>query len=147
MSEIIFLIVTIMVIEAISKTVKDKRKIQQERMERRSRVQLDKVEPVRDFDFKEVFSFEEVEEEYEDEYDYQYQYSQTDELEEVNKDEANSWDLAVDNKVSEGAKPLETDERKVSPSQNKLQRDVLRGIVFSEILSEPKSLQNIRKGM
>lgn len=147
MSEIIFLIVTIMVIEAISKTVKDKRKIQQERMERRSRVQLDKVEPVRDFDFKEVFSFEEVEEEYEDEYDYQYQYSQTDELEEVNKDEANSWDLAVDNKVSEGAKPLETDEREVSPSQNKLQRDVLRGIVFSEILSEPKSLQNIRKGM
>lgn len=38
-------------------------------------------------------------------------------------------------------------EKKIEYSKEKLKKDVLMGIIFSEILSEPKSLENKRKSI
>ena len=38
-------------------------------------------------------------------------------------------------------------ETKTKKSNEKLKKDILKGIIFSEILSEPKGLKNIRKSI
>lgn len=56
------------------------------------------------------------------------------------------WDIQRD--VPEVTTTTVTDEKKERTSSPiDIQNDILRGIIFSEILSEPKSIKNIQRGI
>lgn len=57
--------------------------------------------------------------------------------------EDNEWEIIKKEEVK-----IKEPEEVIELGENsKLQRDILRGIIFSEILSEPKSIQNSKRSM
>lgn len=59
-----------------------------------------------------------------------------------------SWDIRENEKsISENKKSDVTSPAKVENKERNLRQDILRGIIFSEILSEPKSLQNQKRSL
>lgn len=60
-----------------------------------------------------------------------------------------SWEIVKDEKnIKDSTKPDVTPvQSKVDNKEKTLREDILRGIIFSEILSEPKSLQNQRRSL
>ncbi|MCQ4923772.1 hypothetical protein NE686_11785 [Tissierella carlieri] len=60
-----------------------------------------------------------------------------------------SWEIRENEKRnSENKNPeIVSSQNKIENNERNLRKDILRGIIFSEILSEPKSLQNQRRSL
>ncbi len=60
-----------------------------------------------------------------------------------------SWDIReTEKRISENKKSdITSPQAKVENKERNLREDILRGIIFSEILSEPKSLQNQKRSL
>ena len=60
-----------------------------------------------------------------------------------------SWEVRENGNRNSENKNSETvsSQNKIENNERNLREDILRGIIFSEILSEPKSLQNQRRSL
>ena len=156
MSNPILFFIFIIVIDLILKSVKDKKKIEQKRMNRGEIPKVDyetnKEKPIRD-----IMSTlrEEVEKERLKELKrYDIKSEKTESISISSPDQVIAQKTFEDKKYWEDKRKLEED--KISQEKYKSQQknnerntrdDLIRGIIFSEIISEPKSIQNKRKSM
>lgn len=156
MSNPILFFIFIIVIDLILKSVKDKKKIEQKRMNSReipkADYEINKEKPIRD-----IMSTlrEEVEKERLKELKRRDIKSEKREAINIsNSDQVIAQKTFEDKKYWEDKRKLEDDkisqERYTSQQKNNERNtrdDLIRGIIFSEIISEPKSIQNQRKSM
>lgn len=140
----------IIVIDLVLKSAKDKKKIEQSRQKRTQEMQKQPQRPKPMQDLKKVLE-QELEKER------QREISRRQEKFNSNKTttsgvkgvvvgrgtERSPWDGDISNKnVAEIIKPMAIE---VESKKSDLEKDILRGIIFSEILSEPKSIQNQKR--
>ncbi len=135
---IIFIFVILMLIETILKSIGDKRKIQKNRMDRRRSItKIEKIEPVIDYEFDKAYNNEKVEEKV-----------QKVEYESINVTKSRNEDYVSDSKTVDNTSELDkSNDIKITKQKKRINNDFLRGVIFSEILSEPKAVQNMRKSI
>jgi len=138
----------IIVIDLVLKTSKDKKKAEQSRQKTTPVMQNQPLKPIKDL--KRVLERElEKERQRENEKPQdkinisQATNSKAKEVMADIRAERNPWDNNKDKKnTSEIIKPTITE---VKNKKDDFKKDILRGIIFSEILSEPKSIQNQKR--
>mgnify|MGYP001167114589 CR=1 FL=1 len=148
MSAVIFVLFIMIFINALLKSIREKKMIEDARMRRPA--QLRKQEPVVKYENEELFNFEEIEEDREieavedfeipDAYDYGLN---NDNISDEGKDIVLDY-MEIDSKV----KVNKLEDKKVSLSKktkHSIQKDLLRGVIFSEVLSDPKSVRYMRR--
>lgn len=144
MSAIIFGLFIMVFINALSKSIREKRIIEDVRMRRT--VQGERQKPLIKYEDEDMYDFEEMYEAKETEMpnisDYIfYEDNQVEENTYMEDTAPDSMDLG--NKVNNNLEGKRTSQ----PTKlvNKMQKDLLRGIIFSEVLSEPKSVRTMRR--
>lgn len=140
----------IIIIDLVLKTAKDKKKIEKAKQQRSQEMQRQPEKPKPMQDLKKILE-QELEKERQKEIERRQgkmNPSQTTKPKEkevmVEKSfERSSWDINRDEKnIPENIKPVTI---QAENKENDLRKDILRGIIFSEILSEPKSIQNKKR--
>lgn len=58
-----------------------------------------------------------------------------------------NWDIHTPSKPKETNTAIKEKSNEVSKPSINIKNDVIRGLIFSEILSEPKSIQNIKRSI
>jgi len=151
MSDVIFILFMIILFNAIFKSIGEKKKIQDSRMRRPYHVERQK--PIMEYEDDELYDFEETDE---------FGEVEIEDIEEVeipnmdyemydgniNVEYTKAEDMALESMETDKSKPIKPEDKRISPSSksiNGMQKDILRGIIFSEVLSEPKSVRNMKR--
>ncbi|MDR7857117.1 hypothetical protein [Tissierella sp.] len=145
----------VIVIDLVLKSVKDKKKIEQSRQNRTEEIQKQPTKQRPLADLRKLLEEEVMKEKQREiarrqgtpiESQASKSKAQVVKKKEEHKDvniQTQSWDIKTEEKkFNETPNPSAS---QVDNSIKNLKQDVLRGIIFSEILSEPKSIQNQRK--
>lgn len=150
MSSPLLFFIFIVVIDLVLKSAKDKKKIEQSKENRTQEMQTQpkKAKPIQDL--KRVLA-QELEKEKQNEIARRQGKSNSNKITETTikavkverGSERSPWDDDISKKnISEITKPVVNE---VEIKESNLKRDILMGVIFSEILSEPKSIQNQKR--
>lgn len=138
----------IIVIDIILKSIKDKKKIEQAKSRRREKLsrQSGNMKPtVSPIESKKVnVQRPEIKRELSKEKVTPFRDERRIDIETVKKDKNLS---RVYNQEVESYEDSKINQNKINRSESQFKKDILRGIIYSEILSEPKSIRNMRKSI
>lgn len=138
----LLIFILILVFDIISKSIKDKKKIEESRRKRQENLNRDTV--MKESSFEEIKEFEEpFYEEKLEEYTVEAKNVETgsfsnDEYKDSIEDYTNKEQIVDMTKIYTESKEKSKKEKK---------NDILKGIIFSEVLSEPKSIKNMKRSM
>lgn len=147
MSPVIIVFLIIIFVEVFLKSIRDKKKIQDMRRNSNS-IELEKQKSLMEYEYEEIDAYEIDETEEVDEYE-SVDYGKEMDREEKGHETINAGDgykkeIVLDPKTMDDK--LESYELKGKPKgKKKIEKELLKGLIFSEILSEPKSVRNMRK--
>ena len=150
MSSPLLFFIFIIIIDLVLKSVKDKKKIEKAKQKRAEDIQRqpEKHKPMQDV--KRMLEQELEKERQKDIARRQVKIDPSRTTKPKEKEvmaergfERSPWDINIDEKnIPENIKPVVIQDE---DKESDLRKDVLRGIIFSEILSEPKSIQNQKR--
>lgn len=140
-------------IDIFLKSIKDKKKIDEARRKRSQQLQktgAGQKSSLYDISLDDILKEDKYKDEIEDIRDYQFQ---EDYIPFENYEFDYDKDLAIKSKkimkgtkaVNKGVSKKGVSKEKTYKETSNLDKDILRGIIFSEILSEPKSIQNMKR--
>jgi len=146
----LFFFIVIIVFDLILKSVKDKQKIEQERKRRTS--QYPQTCPSKKQKSEDILTNLNRKMKRASSRTKDNQYSSVEEkgtIQEI-KPTLKEKDNFIENKkkrVEKEVKVIKADEKKKESKKKKRKNEILRGIIYSEILSEPKSIRNQKRSM
>lgn len=149
----IFLLIFWFIVNLLIKSAKDKKKIEEAKRRRTQELSKSPMERPKSKTY-----FENLKEELEKEIQREKERKVSQVPKKTKTQVEPKREVYVDRKTSNEEEPWENRRRtekeiqeakSIAASKEKadLQKDILRGIIFSEILSEPKSIQNSRRSM
>lgn len=124
--------------DVISKSIKEKQKIEMEKAKRKKKTKVDISKDIEDFNTQES-----IEMDYNDE----KKLADSNFLEMKPWEESIFTDLEIYDEKREVTLKTKTENKIKKTSKEQIKKDILKGIIFSEILQEPKSIRNRKKSM
>ena len=137
---ILLFFIFIIVIDVILKSIRDKQKIELEKAKRSKRKDLDTPTKMKDFRPKEDMKI-----------DYNMREEKLVEDSTKYSLEMKPWDEPlfpqIDDKKTAIVSKTKTKDKRKRLSSEQIKKDIIKGVVYSEILQEPVSIRNRRKSM
>ncbi len=137
-SPILLFFVILVIMDVISKSIKEKQKIEMEKAKRKKKTKVDISKDIEDFNTQES-----IEMDYNDE----KKLADSNFLEMKPWEESIFTDLEIYDEKREVTLKTKTENKIKKTSKEQIKKDILKGIIFSEILQEPKSIRNRKKSM
>lgn len=137
-SPILLFFVILVIMDVISSSIKEKQKIEMEKAKRKKKTRVDISKDIEDFNTQES-----IEMDYNDE----KKSADSNFLEMKPWEESIFTDLEIYDEKREVTLKTKTENKMKKTAKEQVKKDILKGIIFSEILQEPKSIRNRKKSM
>lgn len=124
--------------DVISSSIKGKQKIEMEKAKREKKTRVDISKDIEDFNTQESIEMD---------YNNEKKSADSNFLEMKPWEESIFTDLEIYDEKREVTLKTKTENKIKKTSKEQIKKDILKGIIFSEILQEPKSIRNRKKSM
>ncbi len=137
-SPILLFFVILVIMDVISSSIKGKQKIEMEKAKREKKTRVDISKDIEDFNTQESIEMD---------YNNEKKSADSNFLEMKPWEESIFTDLEIYDEKREVTLKTKTENKIKKTSKEQIKKDILKGIIFSEILQEPKSIRNRKKSM